>query len=219
MAEEGGKGMWISKKRWEALEKRVASLEVQVLGQQKTDRFALKEILRELKKINMDVKLIHMSQKPIALNNGTQKTIWKEDKFLENENNQSPCKSKDCVELQWEILMELKDISTTLTQISGEKPIFFECRPTESEKQAKWDEENNHVKRACEHYGISDEEQRKGFLLFKTRDELFRLLYGVNAMQLQTSSKRFSATIHYDAEWEDWAITIDEYDTNQEGKV
>lgn len=117
--------MWISKKRWEALEKRVASLEVQVLGQQKTDRFALKEILRELKKINMDVKLIHMSQKPIALNNGTQKTIWKEDKFLENENNQSPCKSKDCVELQWEILMELKDISTTLTQISGEKPIFF----------------------------------------------------------------------------------------------
>ena len=117
--------MWISKKRWEALEKRVASLEVQVLGQQKTDRFALKEILRELKKINMDVKLIHMSQKPIALNNGTQKTIWKEDKFLENENNQSPCKSKDCVELQWEILMELKDISTTLTQISGEKPIFL----------------------------------------------------------------------------------------------
>ena len=82
-----------------------------------------------------------------------------------------------------------------------------------------WDDEDNHVKRACEHYGISDAEQRKGFLLFKTRDELFRLLYGVNAMQLQTSSKRFIATIHYDAEWEDWAITIDEYDTNQEGKV
>lgn len=128
--------MWISKKRWETLEKRVADLEMQVLGQQKTDRFALKEILRELKKINMDVKLIHMSQKSIPLNNGTQKTIWKEDKFLENEHNQSPCKSKDCAELQWEILMVLKDISTTLTQISEEKPILFECLPREDEKQA-----------------------------------------------------------------------------------
>lgn len=131
MAEEGGKGMWISKKRWEALEKRVAGLEMQVLGQQKTDRFALKEILRELKKINMDVKLIHMSQNPIMLKNQTQKTIWKE-----NENNQKPCKSEDWQELQWEILMELKDISITLTQISEEKSILFECLPREDEKQA-----------------------------------------------------------------------------------
>lgn len=123
--------MWISKKRWEALEKRVAGLEMQVLGQQKTDRFALKEILRELKKINMDVKLIHMSQNPIMLKNQTQKTIWKE-----NENNQKPCKSEDWQELQWEILMELKDISITLTQISEEKSILFECLPREDEKQA-----------------------------------------------------------------------------------
>lgn len=104
------------------------------------------------------------------------------------------------------------------TEIASVKKKALAEKEQETET-ATWNDEDNHVKRACEHYGISDEEQRKGFLLFKTRDELFRLLYGVNAMQLQTSSKRFSATIHYDAEWEDWAITIDEYDTNQEGKV